>query len=535
MAETILTAPPVVTLRSASSRPYDAAMAAARTCYSPRVIGVDEVTPAQRDSIGPLTFDGGHHTVFQHAHFEFGLENVSRQFVWSFLHSHPFYNSEQSSQRFVRLDEIRAFVPEGLSPEARRVYEDAVLAAWPATARSSELLKRDTHAILSDLRHLTPDGFGEAAQEGGPRGGEEGHRGGALRHSRRGLHVDGPHGLGNRAPPPAPDDAHGRHAARERPRRSGDGAATCATWTRRSSSASATGRFPRTRSSRRRFPRVDGDGDALAAALDARLGGADVALVDYMAQRRRRPPPTPCGRCWAPAPRLFRRRGARPRPRSRPEPLSSRDAAALGPLAPREGAPPLELHVPEAPLPHRRQPGPAPPDGAGLASAHDVHRHGAPRLRHAAAHRRERRGAGELYAEAMDARLGREEPAAGAGRAPRVGAVPAAQRQGAALPRDREPPVPRPQVGHAHLLQRAGGDLRAPRWTSWSRCAPSTRVSCATWARPASSAPAASRPPAPRASISAACLSGAASPTSSGGSEKGVWRAAGWHDSMMAW
>src|SRR3990170_6486106 len=124
------TGPPVVTLRSASSRPYDGAIAAARTCYSPRVVGPDEVTPAQRDSIGPLTFEGGHHTVWQHAHFEFGLENVSRQFVWTFLHSHPFYNSEQSSQRFVRLDEVRAFVPEGLAGAALDVYTGAVTGAW---------------------------------------------------------------------------------------------------------------------------------------------------------------------------------------------------------------------------------------------------------------------------------------------------------------------------------------------------------------------------------------------------------------------
>ena len=33
------TGPPVVTLRNASARPYDGAIAAARTCYSPRVIG----------------------------------------------------------------------------------------------------------------------------------------------------------------------------------------------------------------------------------------------------------------------------------------------------------------------------------------------------------------------------------------------------------------------------------------------------------------------------------------------------------------
>src|SRR5262245_14456359 len=148
--------PPQVTLRSASAHPYDGAIAAARTCYSPRVVDAGEVTPPQRESIGPLTFDGGHHTVYQHAHFEFGLENVSRQFVWSFLHSHPFYNSEQSSQRFVRLDEVRALVPD-LAPEPRRVYEDAVLAAWEAYRRLSELLKEDTHRILSDLRHLTPN------------------------------------------------------------------------------------------------------------------------------------------------------------------------------------------------------------------------------------------------------------------------------------------------------------------------------------------------------------------------------------------
>src|SRR5688572_18060547 len=153
---TLLTGPPVVTLRSASARPYDGAIAAARTCYSPRVIGAEEVTPGQRDSIGPLTFEAGHHTVYQHAHFEFGLENVSRQFVWSFLHSHPFYNSEQSSQRFVRLDQVAAFVPEGLTPAARAVYSAAVVSAWESYSALAAILKEDTVRIMSELRHLSP-------------------------------------------------------------------------------------------------------------------------------------------------------------------------------------------------------------------------------------------------------------------------------------------------------------------------------------------------------------------------------------------
>ena len=153
----VLTGAPRVTLRHASARPYDAAIAAARTCYSPRVIGADEITATQRETIGPLTFEGGHHTVWQHAHFEFGLENVSRQFVWSFLHSHPFYNSEQSSQRFVRLDEVRALVPESLQGEARGVYEAAIESAWESYRRLNELLKVDTRRILGELRHLTPN------------------------------------------------------------------------------------------------------------------------------------------------------------------------------------------------------------------------------------------------------------------------------------------------------------------------------------------------------------------------------------------
>jgi thymidylate synthase ThyX len=153
--DVLLTGPPVVRLRSASSRPYDGAIAAARTCYSPRVIGAEEVTAGQRESIGPLTFEAGHHTVYQHAHFEFGLENVSRQFVWSFLHSHPFYNSEQSSQRFVRLDQVAAYVPDGLSAAAGQVYAEAVAAAWDAYRALAAILKEDTYRIMADLRHLS--------------------------------------------------------------------------------------------------------------------------------------------------------------------------------------------------------------------------------------------------------------------------------------------------------------------------------------------------------------------------------------------
>jgi thymidylate synthase ThyX len=150
------TGQPIVSLRTAPTTPFDGAIAAARTCYSPRVIATSEVTEKQRDLIGSLTFDAGHHTVYQHAHFEFGLENISRQFVWSFLHSYPFYNSEQSSQRYVKLREPRAFVPP-LSGEALDVYEAAILRAWDRYAELSALLKDDAFGILKELRYVRPN------------------------------------------------------------------------------------------------------------------------------------------------------------------------------------------------------------------------------------------------------------------------------------------------------------------------------------------------------------------------------------------
>ena len=145
--------PPRVRLLSLIQDPFDLSIAAARTCYMPRVVDPSEITDKQRDAISQATFEGGHHTVYQHAHFVFSLENISRQLVWSLLHSHPFYNSEQSSQRFVRLDEVRAFVPD-LEGQALATYSAAVHRAWDYYRRLTAELKKDAWEILATLRHF---------------------------------------------------------------------------------------------------------------------------------------------------------------------------------------------------------------------------------------------------------------------------------------------------------------------------------------------------------------------------------------------
>src|SRR5215467_1286260 len=150
---------PRITLRNAFAHPFDSAIAAARTCYAPRLITPEEITDKQRINIGAATFYSGHHTVYQHAHFEFGLENVSRQFVWSFLHAHPFYNSEQQSQRYVRMERVQAYVPPVLLfffAESRAIYERAIARAWSYYRELSSLLLPDAREILQDIWHVGP-------------------------------------------------------------------------------------------------------------------------------------------------------------------------------------------------------------------------------------------------------------------------------------------------------------------------------------------------------------------------------------------
>lgn len=122
---------PVVKLEGVIAHPYDLAVAAARTCYSSKgIVSVDDVSRTEkaralRDKISDSTREAGHLTTRQHAHFVFAIDKVSRQFIWSFLHSHPYYNSEQVSQRYVKVAPGNYAVP--LMPETQRAKFKAVL------------------------------------------------------------------------------------------------------------------------------------------------------------------------------------------------------------------------------------------------------------------------------------------------------------------------------------------------------------------------------------------------------------------------
>ncbi len=147
----IVSSVPKIQLLRYFEKPFDFSISAARTCYSPRVINTTEITPDQKQRIGGGCFEGGHHTVFQHATFSFGLENVSRHFVWSFLHSHPFYNSEQSSQRYVRLNEIKATAPPIEGVQNQNLYKKAITRGWEVYNQLTDLLLEDVIKIHEEI------------------------------------------------------------------------------------------------------------------------------------------------------------------------------------------------------------------------------------------------------------------------------------------------------------------------------------------------------------------------------------------------
>ncbi len=134
-----LSPPPEVRITNAFARAFDNVVATARTCYSgtgivrdEQVLGDEQAPPGtrqerrrRRDTLARDLYQAGHHTTLQHAHFQFALSNVSRQFLWSFLHSHPFYNSEQVSQRYVTVRPGNYAVPP-LSGQALAIYQETV-------------------------------------------------------------------------------------------------------------------------------------------------------------------------------------------------------------------------------------------------------------------------------------------------------------------------------------------------------------------------------------------------------------------------
>ena len=101
----------------------DIAATTALQCYAK---GVTSMRPRpQHYEIARSTLNAGHDTTRLHHQATFKLTGVSRETVHQILHSTPFYNSEQQSQRYAEAKIGFYLVPSGLDESQKQIFLDA--------------------------------------------------------------------------------------------------------------------------------------------------------------------------------------------------------------------------------------------------------------------------------------------------------------------------------------------------------------------------------------------------------------------------
>jgi len=122
----------------------------AKTCYSSSGVVLDEFAEFHKDeSLIVDLLRAGHHTIFEHQYFQFAIENVSRYSVWSLLHSHPFYNSHQVSQRYNKVRPDYVFIPE-LPESALVIYNETIKLQYQFYEELHRLLIPEVKKIYSE-------------------------------------------------------------------------------------------------------------------------------------------------------------------------------------------------------------------------------------------------------------------------------------------------------------------------------------------------------------------------------------------------
>lgn len=173
-----------VTLLNPFEDPFNNAIATARTCYSGKgIITPQEASEKEelRNQIAASTFFAGHHTVYQHLHLQFAIKGISRLAIWSFLHSHSNYNSEQQSYRYVQAKRENMYCPEfkqqasvdlywkqvdkmfkgykTLNTKLFPIVEDYYFQRFPARRKHSDKYKKDIEKKCQEVgRYLLPLG-----------------------------------------------------------------------------------------------------------------------------------------------------------------------------------------------------------------------------------------------------------------------------------------------------------------------------------------------------------------------------------------
>lgn len=131
--------------------PSNTAVSAARTCYFPHGIVLPEQSETweRKSALLEGIFKAGHHTTLMHTHLTMLISGMSRHLIWRLLHAHPYYNSEQVSQRYAKM-KIENFVypQEGDAQRWKVFYQKQ----FDSYERLIEALLPDVEAVVPKFR-----------------------------------------------------------------------------------------------------------------------------------------------------------------------------------------------------------------------------------------------------------------------------------------------------------------------------------------------------------------------------------------------
>lgn len=98
-------------------KPTKTIVASAMSCSSKKIVHPSEVKDVAlvRDLLA-----SGRTTTLEHTYVTFLIKGVSRHLIWSLLHSHPFYNSEQVSQRHTPMTIDNVYIPPSIGAEEEK-------------------------------------------------------------------------------------------------------------------------------------------------------------------------------------------------------------------------------------------------------------------------------------------------------------------------------------------------------------------------------------------------------------------------------
>lgn len=155
--------PPKISLQLVSLSPNqieklgvrDVAATTAFQCYAPGIAKLkDRSNDPKAQAVADSTLDAGHHTTRMHCNFTFRIEGATRSVTHDIFHSHPFYNSEQQSQRYVEAKEGNYLIPKNLSEKQQQIY---LRAASFSNRAYFELLKILHPEIDRRIRQMYPE------------------------------------------------------------------------------------------------------------------------------------------------------------------------------------------------------------------------------------------------------------------------------------------------------------------------------------------------------------------------------------------